>query len=320
VEQTDIEILHTVPQRPPWRNMMLLVGLILVGMSIGNLLALLAIMAVSMLNGTPVGINELSLLLASPQQYQGAWWYLMMFQAISHFCTFLIPSVIYWRWSEQHKVEEFVRRPLPSFDIILLGILITMAFMPFNSWIIEWNSHLKLPVLLKGLEQWMQEKETSMANMTQFLTAYQSWFKLLVAITVIAIIPAIGEEVLFRGIIQRKIFHKIPNMHISIWLSAVFFSTIHFQFYGFVPRILLGAILGYLYAWSRNLWVPIFAHFINNAFITLMLFLNHRGIVTLDIRQSHTYVSWIGAFVSLGLTAFLLYRLKTFYNRTQPSI
>jgi hypothetical protein len=315
VEEIHSDIAHSIPQRPPWRNVMLLLGLVLLGMSLGNLLAMAAIMALSMPQGG-MGLEDVSQMLQNPQQFPNSWWYLMLLQAISHLFTFLIPGVIYWRWSEQHRVEEFVRRPLPSYLLLAIALLIVLVFMPFNSWIIEWNGNLHLPQGLQRIEEWMLRKEDELATMTRFLTNFSTGAELIVALVVIAIIPAVGEEVLFRGIIQRKIFHKIGDMHASIWATAALFSAIHLQFYGFVPRMLLGAMFGYMYAWTRNLWTPIFAHFINNAATVVIVFLSHQQVINFDIEKSDSSVSWIVALISLALTAGLLLNLKMISQRS----
>ncbi|MEI7581073.1 CPBP family intramembrane glutamic endopeptidase [Runella sp.] len=315
MEEIHSDIAHSIPQRPPWRNVMLLLGLVLLGMSLGNLLAMAAIMALSMPQGG-MGLEDVSQMLQNPQQFPNSWWYLMLLQAISHLFTFLIPGVIYWRWSEQHRVEEFVRRPLPSYLLLAIALLIVLVFMPFNSWIIEWNGNLHLPQGLQRIEEWMLRKEDELATMTRFLTNFSTGAELIVALVVIAIIPAVGEEVLFRGIIQRKIFHKIGDMHASIWATAALFSAIHLQFYGFVPRMLLGAMFGYMYAWTRNLWTPIFAHFINNAATVVIVFLSHQQVINFDIEKSDSSVSWIVALISLALTAGLLLNLKMISQRS----
>ncbi|HAO49341.1 MAG TPA: CPBP family intramembrane metalloprotease domain-containing protein [Runella sp.] len=314
MEEIQSDIFHSVPQRPPWRNVMLLFGLVLLGSSLGNLLAMAAIMALSMTHGG-LGLEDIAQMLQKPETYPHSWWYLMLIQAVSHSFTFLIPSVIYWRWSEQHRVEEFVRRPLPSFLLLGVACLAVLAFMPLNSLIIEWNNSVHLPQGLFRVESWMRRKEQELATMTQFLTEFKSLPKLLVAMTVMAIIPAIGEEVLFRGIIQRKIFHKIGDMHISIWLTAAIFSATHLQFLGFIPRMLLGAMFGYMYAWSRNLWTPIFAHFVNNAATLLMVYLSNQQLISMNVENPESTISWMGALLSLVLTAGLLLNLKMIAHR-----
>ena len=315
MEEIHSDIAHSIPQRPPWRNVMLLLGLVLLGMSLGNLLAMGVIMALSMPQGG-VGLDAVAQMLQNPQQYPNSWWYLMLLQAISHPFTFLIPGVIYWRWSEQHRVEEFVRRPLPSYLLLAISLLIMIVFMPFNSWIIEWNRNLHLPQGLNQVEEWMFRKEQELAAMTRFLTDFSTGSELVVALIVMAVIPAVGEEVLFRGIIQRKIFHKIGDMHTSIWATAALFSATHLQFYGFVPRMLLGAMMGYMYAWTRNLWTPIFAHFVNNAAIVVIVFLSHHQVIDFDIEKSDSSVSWIGALLSLALSVGLLLNLKMISQRS----
>ncbi len=314
MEEVQSDIIHSIPQRPPWRNVMLLLGLVLLGTSLGNLLAMAAMMALSMTHGG-LDMEDIAQMLQHPENVPHSWWYLMLLHAISHSFTFLIPGVIYWRWSEQHRVEEFIRRPLPSFVLLGVACLAVLAFMPMNSLIIEWNSHLYLPQGLFRIENWMKRKEQELSVMTQFLTSFNSLSKLMVAITVMAIIPAIGEEVLFRGIIQRKIFHKIGDMHISIWLTAILFSAIHLQFLGFFPRVILGAMFGYMYAWSRNLWTPIFAHFVNNATTLLMVYLSNQQLIAVDVENPESSITWTGALMSLVLTAVLLLNLKIISHR-----
>jgi hypothetical protein len=316
VEEIQPEIIHSVPQRPPWRNVMLLLGLVLLGMSIGNIVAMLVILLIGVLLGGPSNLEQISQMIQEPQLFSHAWWYLMILHSVSHLFTFLIPGVVYWRWSEQHRVEEFISRPAPSFLTLLIVLFTVIAFLPLNSWIIEWNSHLHLPEGLQRVENWMRYKEDELAGMTQFLTGFDSWLKFIVALCVIAVIPAVGEEVLFRGIIQRKIFHKIRDVHASVWLTAALFSAIHLQFYGFVPRLLLGAMFGYLYFWTRNLWAPILAHFINNGLTVLAIFLSHRKVLDFEISSAESSVSWIGAVLSLVLTAALLLNLKVISQRS----
>ena len=312
----DLHPLHTqlYPQRQPWRNIMLLFGLILVGMSIGNVLGLIAVALLSQFY-TPLNMEQIGQLLQDPNRFPRAWVYIMILQVLAHLFTFLIPSLIYWQWSEKHRIVQFLRKSAPSWPVLTLAFLVVVGFMPFNSWIIEWNSHLRLPLGLESIEKWMRLKEDEIGILTQFLTQFNSYPRLVIALLVIGVIPAVGEEVLFRGIIQRKIYNKTGDMHAAIWVSAILFSAIHLQFYGFVPRMLLGAMFGYLYAWSHNLWTPIFAHFVNNGFTVVMLFLHNRGILEFDIESTESSVHWLGAAASLLLTVFLLLNLKKMAQR-----
>ena len=137
----------------------------------------------------------------------------------------------------------------------------------------------------------------------------------LVALVVVAVVPAVGEEVLFRGILQRNLTRWTGNVHAGIWLAAILFSAIHVQFLGFVPRMLLGALFGYLYVWAGNIWIPILAHFVNNGFTILMVYLYQRKVVPVDI-ESNESVPLAAALVSAGVTVGLL----TYFKRlNQPT-
>jgi membrane protease YdiL (CAAX protease family) len=136
---------------------------------------------------------------------------------------------------------------------------------------------------------------------------------LLVGMFVIAVLPAVGEELVFRGIVQRRLYTLVRNPHVAIWTAALAFSAIHVQFFGFFPRLLLGALFGYLYYWSGNLWYPIFAHFVNNGFTLLMLYLHQQGSVEMDIESIET-VSWSVALISLVSSGALLYFFRQHAN------
>src|SRR5690606_2422366 len=119
---------------------------------------------------------------------------------------------------------------------------------------------------------WMKVQELQMEKITEKILQVTSFSGLLLNLLVIAIIPAIGEELLFRGCLQ-PVFHRwTKNIHIAIWITAIIFSAIHVQFYGFIPRMLMGAVFGYMLYWGRSIWLPIIAHFINNATAVIYTF------------------------------------------------
>jgi hypothetical protein len=124
---------------------------------------------------------------------------------------------------------------------------------------------MKLPHFLSGVEQWMKQSEQLADKVTKLFLITNSSGVWLVNLLVMALLPALGEEMLFRGLIQRYMIGLTRNTHAAIWITACIFSAFHLQFYGFIPRLLLGALLGYLFVWSGNLWVPVLVHFINNA-------------------------------------------------------
>jgi len=102
-----------------------------------------------------------------------------------------------------------------------------------------------------------------------------SFGSFLLNMLMVAVIPAVGEELLFRGVIQKLLQKLVNNAHLAIIITAILFSAMHFQFYGFLPRWIMGIILGYLFYWSGNIWYPIIAHFLNNGFQVLMVYLGN---------------------------------------------
>jgi membrane protease YdiL (CAAX protease family) len=136
---------------------------------------------------------------------------------------------------------------------------------------VEINVALDIGKYFPDVENWMREmQDKNDYIITQFMTTV-SPMGLLVNLIVVAVLPAVGEELLFRGVLMNWLSKVMSNIHINILISAAIFSAIHFQFYGFIPRFMLGIILGYAYYFSQNLWVPMLLHFINNA-ITVIIY------------------------------------------------
>jgi len=104
---------------------------------------------------------------------------------------------------------------------------------------------------------------------------------------VISIIPAIGEELVFRGIVQNELLRIWNKKHFAVWVTGFIFSFIHFQFFGFIPRMLLGVLFGYCYLWTKSLWVPIAMHFLNNA-LTLLVSAFFKDSILNESQQTHT--------------------------------
>jgi membrane protease YdiL (CAAX protease family) len=109
----------------------------------------------------------------------------------------------------------------------------------------------------------------------------------------IAFLPGIGEELVFRGILQKHIGGIFKNPIAAIWISAFIFSAIHFQFEGFFPRIVLGATLGYLYYWTGNLWVPMIAHAFNNGFQIALIYFTGMDVSEFDEKSSNQLQWWM---------------------------
>lgn len=226
---------------------------------------------------------------------------------ISHLCTFILPSLIFLWWTYRKNWKKAVHlSKAPSFINSLLGGVLLLVAFPFAQFIFTLNKKLPIPA-------WAVEQEELINTTIQHLLYVQSTPDLLFNLLTIALLPAIGEELLFRGIIQTNIEKGVKNHHLAIWMTALIFSFIHFQFQGFIPRVLLGALLGYLFVWSRNLWIPIIAHLIYNASQIFLQYFHQKGMLGMDLNEVETVPIWL-VILSVGgmfvLGRFLYSRRK----------
>jgi uncharacterized protein len=195
---------------------------------------------------------------------------------------------------------------------IFLAIIIVFVSSPFMNFVGEINSKMTLPSAFSSIEHWMRESEDTAEELTKLFLKTDTIWGLLFNILMIGIIPAIGEELLFRGVIQRIFSEWTKSAHWGIWISAILFSALHFQFYGFLPRVLLGAIFGYLLVWSGNLWLPVLAHFINNTVAVIAYYLYGEGVLSIDPDKIGTNSDYhIVTIISVLLLVALFWN---FYN------
>jgi membrane protease YdiL (CAAX protease family) len=294
-------------KRSPVYEIVLLVIFTLIGLFIGYFVGVLLVMIY-----LGFDITTLQGILANPTGNPSSWNIIMALQAIPSLGAFIIAPLIFNRMIAGQPVASLNTNKHIWLIPALLCVVLIIAFMPFNALFIEWNNKMDLPDWLGGLERWMQEKEGALKELTEYLTSFSTIPQLFIGFIVIALIPAIGEELVFRGLIQPRILRLTKNVHAAVWITGFIFSAIHLQFYGLLPRMLLGAVLGYLYAWSGNLWYPIIGHFTNNGFTLLMIFLFNNKTTDIDI-ETVTSVSMGTALLSLLFSVVVLFTLKRYY-------
>jgi len=200
-----------------------------------------------------------------------------------------------------------------KFKNILLLIPILFGFILVNSFFIYWNMHVEFPEFMSEFENWAIFKEEEIMKITLYLTDFESTTEFIAGVIVIGILAGIGEEYLFRGILQPKLHLYTRSSHAGIWITAIIFSAIHIQFYGFLPRLMLGALFGYLYLYSGSLIYPILAHIFNNTFTIAAVYLNKLGIIEFDI-EGGAEVEWY--YVLFGLGLFLI-SFKAFISKKE---
>lgn len=289
-------------------GLLVLVGFVIIGMAVGNILAIVILALLTSSDADSI-TSLLTTLFSTPEKVPNGWLAMMVLQGTVHFFSYLLPSLLYWFYMEKKDLQDFNFRSKPAASTWFLACILVLIFIPLNSLFIDWNSKMTFPDSWLWLEKWMREKEDQNAMLTQFMTNYKQAGQLLIALIVVVLLPAVGEEVLFRGIIQRKLAQHWANVHIAIWVSAAVFSAIHFQFFGFLPRMILGALFGYLYYWSGRLSVAILAHFINNGFVLVMMFLYNIKVLDINIEETKS-LPVITIIASAVLTMGILYEIR----------
>jgi len=182
---------------------------------------------------------------------------------------FIVPALIILIFLDPEYKSGILSLETLSLNDIFLVTILAFCVFPVTGLAGQLNSGMTLPDKLSGLELWMREKEDYADHLLDVIMTPGTFWGMWLNLIIIAALPAVSEELIFRGVLQRM-FHKLVRSgHLSVWITSFLFSAIHFQFYGFLPRLLLGLIFGYLFLWSRNIWLPIIAHFVNNAVPTV---------------------------------------------------
>jgi len=192
--------------------------------------------------------------------------YVLISQDIS---LFIVPAIIILFILKPHDQSGLMVMKIPPINEVVLVIVLAFCIFPITSFTGQLNSGMHLPDWLSRVEDWMTEKEENTNRLIDLCMASDTFWVMILNVFVVAVMPAIGEELIFRGVIQKVFSNLFRSGHLAIWVTAFVFSTIHFQFYGFVPRFILGLIFGYLFFWSGRLWLPIITHFVNNAVPTI---------------------------------------------------
>lgn len=223
---------------------------------------------------------------------------MLFVQGIGSGIGFWVASWIITRYIDKADLDWDVQRSRLNAKNLGIALGITLGAMFFNGLLVYWNAQLVLPESLSGLENWMKEMETQLLEVTKFLTDFQTIPELVTGILVIGVLAGIGEEMFFRGVVQPKIKLYTNSGHWGIWLTAIIFSAIHIQFYGFLPRVFLGALFGYLYLYSGSLLYPIIAHIFNNSLTVIVIYMSNQGVVDFDLESTDA-VSYPAAITGL---------------------
>ena len=243
-----------------------------------RLFILLALIIIGLILGTVIGLAYVFITKSNPQDLNA----LRFMQISSQLFTFVFPPIAYAFLVKEKPVNAL---GLKNSNILwfLIGTAMIFAIMPFNSIISEWNANLTLPDSMSRLEYLMKQMQESATEMIEKFVSVDTIGGLILNLFMIAGLAAIGEELLFRSIIQTSLIKICKNAHVGILIASAIFSFIHLEFYGFVPRLILGMLLGYMFYFSGSIWIPMLMHFLNNGTVVLIYLLNNKGITNIDV-------------------------------------
>ncbi len=247
--------------------------------------------------------------------------YLKYLQVVQAFSVFIFPSLILaWLLSERPWI--WLGFTKIKWILVLTSVTLFIVCQPLVTFLANINSHLLLPEFLKPVEDWMRNSEDSASQLVfQFLDT-RNPFAILLNLIMIVLLPAIGEEMLFRGTIQPVIGQWTKSIHWAVWITAFLFSAMHMQFFTFLPRFLLGVLLGYLLVYGKSIWYPIAGHFMNN-FLSLVIFYYLKATKP-DVNpmdsDTNSYNTWMVMLSFVMVTALVVFIRKKTKSHLQKKL
>lgn len=242
--------------------------------------------------------------------------FLKFLQTLQGIGLFIIPAFIIGYVFHSNTLVYLEFNPVKR-RLIGLTLFIFLAAIPLINSVAVFNQNMQFPEWLSGLERWMQQKEAGALELTKAFLKMDTFGSLLFNIFMIGILPAVGEELIFRGVLQRIFAEWTKNIHWGIAIAAILFSAMHLQFYGFLPRMLLGIILGYLFYWSGSIWIPIAGHFVNNTIAVIAYYYYGDKMVGEIENFGASEGTLIYLIVGILLVAPLLF---LFYKETRKTV
>jgi uncharacterized protein len=234
---------------------------------------------------------------------------------INHLTMFLMPPILTAYLLKENDWKNHISLvKTRRIDYFVLGFFLMIVSFPLVQYLMELNKMIPMP-------EWMHSMETSTNDAIKNVLKTDSIYELFLNVFIMAAVPAMGEEMVFRGFLQKQLQAHFNHNHVGIWLSAAIFSAIHGQFEGFFSRLVMGAILGYIFYFGRSLWVSIFAHFSFNALQIIGQYFINKNNMDIDTDKTDN-LQWYWVLSSFLLTMIILTWFHREYeksNKNDPS-
>ena len=235
-------------------------------------------------------------------------------QIVFQLLIFVVPVFIfsYLKTRNWFQYPQF-KLPISGKGLLFTFFILLLSF-PIIGQLNLWNQAIELPEALSGIEAMLKSLESQAKEMTEAFLKMDNVFDLLVNLVMVGFLAGLGEELLFRGTIQKFLTEWWKNPHVAIILTGFIFSAIHLQFYGFFPRWALGILFGYIFYWSGNIWIPIIAHALFNGLQVLVYYFASENSSFMNDMESIESVTGDQKLV-LGITAIVCTIMLTFVLR-----
>lgn len=292
---------------------LIVLGLVFVGFFVGQFVGAIASVIFALANGAPA-----ESLTEDPNQlydYLGLGEVLTTQMLYTLVFTFITPW-FYLRVLAKKRLNAISNEKGVKPILLIATIIGTFGFMFVNAYFVEWNANVNFPDFMSGFEEWARNLEDQLAEATEKFTTFNNFSQFSFGFLAIAILPGIGEELLFRGVLQNSLHKWTKNAHVAIWVSAFLFAAIHMQFYGLVPRMMLGAVFGYLYVWSGNIWYPIISHIANNGISVIAVYWAQMNEDSLNIDDTEAVPVLYQAIGIIVFIAFMVF-FRNHYIRSK---
>ncbi len=239
---------------------------------------------------------------------------LRLFQGLVSIGTFIFSSLILALIFKQKPLEYLGLRHFPNRIYLLLVPCLLLISMPLLSWLIELNGQLTLPSFMAGVENTLKAIEAKNEKMYAIMLTMTSYDHLIANIFVMALIPAIGEELFCRGVLLNIYYDYSGKFIKSVIIVALIFTLFHMQVYKFIPMMALAILLGLLIGWTQSIWASILFHFLNNTMAVIGSYYNQKGIKNF-MTDNHEHVPYVLTLFSFLLTVALIAWITKFAKR-----
>lgn len=240
-------------------------------------------------------------------------------QTMNAIGLFLVPGLVYARLMGSSVLKIYGLSKNINWRLVILIIVLVFIALPLENYLGGLNHAIPFPDSLSGLKESLLAMEKTAEETTMAFLRMDGIGDLLLSLFIMALLPAVGEELLFRGVIQKIFQEQIGKHHLAIWITAAIFSAIHMQFFGFLPRLVMGAALGYLFHWSESLIYPMLAHFLNNATAVGLAYYIGIDQIPEDIENAGADQPLVFA-ISLAFCLLILFRIRIGFQENKKPI